>query len=609
MQDITRFVGAHLPFDRLDETALESLCRRAEISYHPAGEVIVGADSPCTELLVVRHGAVAIHSAEGDLIEKRAEGEMFGDPGLLSGHPERFEVRAEEDTLLYRFPQAACQTARTRSSRFDLFFSGTLANRVQDAVERQADAPQLSNQVRDWMSSPPHSVDADTTVRQAAARMTEQRVSSLLVMFPDDRPGIVTDRDLRTRVVATGLDTNQPVGDVATRELVTIGADATLLDATLVMSEHGVHHLPIFERGKPLGMLTATDLSHADDAQPVVFLKSIRRAATLEDLARIGRQRARLFCGLVREGLPAAHIGRLMTGITDAITQRAIVLATSDLGRPPMAFAWLAFGSQARQEQAFRTDQDNGLVLADIPEGPAVGWFAELAQRVCGTLDRAGIVKCPGEVMATNGKWRQPLSVWRQQFRSWIEEPEPKALMHASIFFDLRCIAGDIGLAEGLLEHVFERSSENKSFLRFMAQNALVNSPPLGFFRRFILEPDGEHSEGLNLKKRGVTPISAMVRVRALEHGVQSPGTLARIGELSERRPNAARDLANLGEAFELIEHFRMDHQAEQIAAGQPPTNFIDPDRMTSLSREHLRAAFEAVRTAQRVLSTRYLIG
>jgi CBS domain-containing protein len=298
----------------------------------------------------------------------------------------------------------------------------------------------------------------------------------------------------------------------------------------------------------------------------------------------------------------------MVTQITDAFTVRLLQLAEQDLGPPPQRYAWVVFGSQAREEQTAKTDQDNGLILERKTSDEEAAYFDKLARFVCDGLDRLGYVYCPGEIMAMNPKWRVPLARWKRHFDGWIDVPEPKSVMHSSIFFDMRCVHGSTELVDELLQYATRRAKDNRIFRRFMAANSLKHRPPIGFFRRFVQEDDGSHSEGLNLKHRGIVPITDLVRMRALEGGIREANTFRRIegavaaGVLNENDGNSLRD------ALKLIGRIRLVRQAEQMSAGEKPSNFVSPEELSPLMRRNLKAAFMQVQESQNALALRYQV-
>jgi CBS domain-containing protein len=300
----------------------------------------------------------------------------------------------------------------------------------------------------------------------------------------------------------------------------------------------------------------------------------------------------------------------MISSIAEAITIHLIQLAEQQLGPAPIAYCWLSFGSLARLEQTAQSDQDNGLLLSDEynPDIHAE-YFKKLAQFVCDGLDACGYEYCPGDIMATTEKWRQPLNIWKKYFDNWINKPEPKALMHASIFFDMRRISGDKTLINALREHMLTQSKSNRIFLAHLTGNALHHQPPLGFFRRFVLVNDGEHDKTLDLKHNGVVPIIDLARIYALAGGKTAVNTKVRLEHVAGAGEVSQQGAADLRDALELISIIRLRHQARLINAARPANNFIAPDELSNFERNHLKDAFEIVRTMQEALGQRFQAG
>jgi CBS domain-containing protein len=429
-----------------------------------------------------------------------------------------------------------------------------------------------------------------------------------LVMCGNELCGIVTDKDLRQRVLAEGLDPGQAIKEVMTVNPKSVSADADVDAALLLMMRRNYHHLPVLDEGRPLGLVTAGDILRAQSEHPLRIVRDIYKLNSIDELLELSQRLPLLFERMVSLGRDVEQIGRLVTLITDAFTIRLIQLSEEKLGAPPMAYAWVVFGSQARQEQTAKTDQDNGLVLERDANGDEAKYFSRLAEFVCEGLDQLGYVFCPGEVMALNVKWRVSLSRWKRHFDRWIDEPEPKSVMYCSIFFDIRCVFGDSKLVEDLQNYASTRAKENRIFRRFMAANVLTHRPPLGFFRRFVQEDDGSQSEGLNLKHRGIVPITDLVRMRALESGIQEANTFRRIELATESDAMNENDASSLRDALRLINRIRLNHQSAQMMAGEKPTNFVPIEDISPLLRRNLKAAFMLVDGAQKALALRYQV-
>jgi CBS domain-containing protein len=373
--------------------------------------------------------------------------------------------------------------------------------------------------------------------------------------------------------------------------------------------QHDFAHLPITSDGRLAGILTKTNLLRAHSRSAVYMIGEIHRYERVADMAHVVRQIPELLVALVEGGASAHKIGRIITSICDALTHRLIALAEARLGEPPVPYVWAACGSQGRQEQTGVSDQDNCLILGDSYDEAAHGaYFKEFATIISDGLNECGYYYCPGEMMATNKEWRQPLRQWQKYFRDWIDNPGPKAQMLASVMFDLRPIHGKRELFDSLQRETLEKARKNSIFIAHLLSNALTHTPPLGFFGTFSLE-GGEHRGTINLKLNGVVPVVDIARVYALEAAITEVNTHRRLEEGRSASVLSESGAADLLAAFEFIAMVRLRHQARQIRAGKKPDNYMAPDEISHLERDQLKKAFQVVKTIQAALSNARQIG
>lgn len=613
--EIRDFLAARPPFDCLTEAQLDALPRQVQIRYLRRGQDFPPADMRDSFLYVVRTGAVECRDTEGELTAKLGEGDLFTDACQLVSLGPAGDSKAVEDCLLYLLP---CETVRTLGREhppFARYLSDSLRERLKQAVSEtresfSTDLASLTLPVAGLLHREPVTVDGGTSIREAARRMTDEGVSSVVVLQDGRLAGLLTDRDIRGRCVAEGLDSSQPVTRVMTAAPQTITPDTLIIDAINLMSRLQVHHLPVVQQGRPLGMVTATDLTRHQSGNSAYLTADIARAESVDRLAEICARLPELQMQLAGAGANAQQIGDAVSAITDALTQRLIAMAEDELGPPPVPYVWLAGGSQARREQTSHSDQDNALLLADDYDATAHGdYYATLTQRVSDGLNACGFVYCPGNAMASNTQWRQPLAGWKKHFDTWINKPEPMALMLSSIFFDLRPVHGEAALFEQLQAHVLPQCKKNMIFIAHMTANALTHRPPLGFFRTFVLVHDGEHDDTLDLKHRGIVPITDIARVLALSAGIGAVNTRERLKACREAGA-LSRDMAdNLLDALEFIALLRIRHQAGQIRRGEQADNYVPPKALSELEREYLKDAFKVIRTMQETLAQRYQTG
>jgi len=608
LSEVVDFLKVHAPFDRLRPALLEDAARQIEIIYRRKGDVLLRIGQANAALAVIRRGAVEVHDADGRLVFQLAEGESYGLPSLLTGKPVRNRVTLIEDGLIYLLPVAEFRALCAADAGFDQFYVRTLEERLRGAAENPAGNAMLATAVGKLAGRAPVMIGPQASIREAAKLMSVHNVSSILIGDGEQMLGIVTDRDLRNRVLAVDRDPAAPVLEIMTADPASLDVGRPVFEAYLAMVNRGIHHLPLTQGGRPVGMITTRDLVSLQTQHPLYLVRQVYKQDSVAALQEVASRVPQMYALLLGSGASPEDVARMLSALTDAFTRRLLQLAQARLGPPPLAFAWICFGSQARSEQGPQTDQDNGLILAQMPDASAASYFEALALEVCDGLNACGYPWCSGDIMARNPAWRMSLEAWAACFRGWINTATSQALMHASVFFDQRLVAGDRGLFESLQAAVFEQAAAHPMFLAVLAKQAVGYEVPLGLFRRFVVAREGEHRDTLDLKAVGAMPLTDVLRVHALAAGIREPGCLQRIDALRQAGRLTPESAAELGAAFRLILRLRLEHQAEQLSAGQAPDNRINPDRLERRDRDALRDAFGVIRIAQTALGNEYAV-
>ncbi len=470
-----------------------------------------------------------------------------------------------------------------------------------------ADTSLLTQPVGSLLRRQPVHANVQQTAQQVAQLMQAQHVTSVLLMDEQRLCGIITDSDLRSRLVAQNLSAQTPVVQLATMAVQTVPDDVPLFKALMVMARHDIHHLPVMRRGEVVGVLNATSVAQWLSTTPVFLAGSIHRQPNVAGLIEATQAVPQLLARLAQNHASAHSMGHVITSITDAVTVRLLQLAEAQLGPPPVDYVWVAAGSQARSEQTAQTDQDNCMVLADTYRAAQHGaYFKALATQVCDGLHACGYVYCPGEMMAMNDTWRMPLSQWRQCFLHWIEQPDPKALMLTSVFFDMRAVYGPTDLLDALRQDVLRRARGNGIFLAHMVRNALTHTPPLGLWGRLQTARSGEHRGTIDLKHRGLVPIIDLARVYALAGQVDAVNTLERLSHGTEGGEVSVEGARDLVDTWTFLADVRIQHQKRQIERGEAPDNFLRPNELSNFERQHLKQAFATIDTLQEALGQRH---
>ena len=613
--DIRNHMTQYAPFDELPDELLDRIVASIEVVYFRAGTQIVELGQQALWLHYIRSGAVEIFRRSGELYSRVGEGEIFGQFGLLMHKKVRFPVKAIEDCLIYKIPAEVFQYLWEQDESFADFVEIEDRSRLRSAVSRREKSNELMTaKVTRLISREP--ISAPTTVRlQEAARiMTENGVSALLLMDETrDRPrlkGIITDRDLRTRAVTHALASETPISEIMTEGLITISARSFIFEAMLTMLHNNVHHLPVIDGDEVRGVVALSDIVKYESQSSLFLVSHIYQQKSVKGLKKVSQDVRDSFVRMVNEDANSHMIGSAMAGIGRSFSQKLLELGEEKLGPPPVPYCFMALGSMARDEQLVVTDQDNAMILDDsfIPEEHD-DYFLALAKFVSDGLAECGYTYCTGDIMATNPRWRQPLSVWKGYFTEWIDSPNAQTLLNSNIFFDLDGIHGQTDLAEQLKTLITEKASNSQRFLTLLARNALNRTPPLGFFRTFVLEEDGKHQKTFNLKRRGTAPLSDLIRVHALACGARSQNSFERLKDIAKTKLLVDDDAGNLRDALEFISIVRIRHQALAIEEGREPDNNVRPEDLSPFERSHLKDAFQVVSNAQKFLRFRYNAG
>ncbi|BAS25928.1 DUF294 nucleotidyltransferase-like domain-containing protein [Limnochorda pilosa] len=468
--------------------------------------------------------------------------------------------------------------------------------------------------VRELVRRPPVTCPRATRIAEAARLMQSRGVGSVVVVEEDGTPeGIVTDRDLRGKVVAAGLATDLPVARIMSRPLHTVAPEAPAVEALLEMLRRGIRHLPVVERqeGSPgrarlVGVVSTHDFLTFHQVQPLALQRQMEEQESLEALAALAPAVTNVVRTLLDDGVASADVARIVAQLNDTLVRRVLALTERTLAaegydQPPAPYCWLALGSEGRMEQVLRTDQDNALVYEprpDIPDWATARYFERLAEKAVEGLARCGFPPCPAGVMATNARWRQPMKSWRGYFSDWIRNATNADLLSASVFFDLRPVWGEAPLATELWAHVTGEVAQWRSFLRHMAWAAVRFGPPLGPFGRIVVPRRGPGRGTLDVKLQGLLPLVSGLRVHALDLALTQTNTLERLRAASAEGRFSPPQVEELDAAYGVFMRLRLRQQLDDTAQGRLPSNRV---ALASINRAERAALVEGLRAVRRL--------
>ena len=563
----------HAPFDRMDGGSLRFLASRVALGYHARGSVIVASGgAPADRLHIVKQGQVigrANESGEPAADVVRGQGECFPVGALIGRRPAVYEYVAETDVFCWELPAEDFHALVGRSNVFHAFCTNQLAELLERAhrahrahsSETLADEAGMLAPLRSLQLRPAVSCAPETPVREVLKTMRARRIGSMVVAGADAVPlGILTTVDVLERIAEPQASVELPVSALMTPRPVALEEDATLADAAIVMARRGIRHVIVTRDGKLTGVVAERDLFAHQHISLRHTAERIQLADSASELAHAAADIRRLVHDLFARGVASEQLTEIASALNDALTHRLIDLA-SGAHAVQGRWCWMALGSEGRMEQTFVTDQDNALIFADADKEKLLSFAGEVNR----ALDDAGFPLCKGDIMARNPRWCLSAEEWRGVFDGWIRSPQPEALLHASIFFDFRPLAGEARLAGDLREGVLAQTKANRSFLRALTENALRSRPPLGLLHDFS-------TDTLDLKASGTRPFVDAARILALADGIAETSTARRL---------RAKGEASAVEAFHFILGLRLRHG-----------NVLRVGELTTLERRVLKEAF-----------------
>ena len=615
MGDIAGFLGSFPPFNAVGADDLDRVAAVTQTEVIPRGKTIFSQGAgPVEYLWVVRSGSVEIIH-DGRVLDLLGPGELFGHASMISGLPTGFEARAAEDTVCYRIPADVMHPLLARPDVLR-FIARSIVDRAVTAAPADPRSDPVQSPVATLIRTSPLVCQGSEPIREAAKRMTDQGASAVLVPHGGTF-GIVTDRDLRSRVIAAGLSPDAPVSAIMTEPAYTVTADRLGGDVLLDMLERNVHHIPVLSAaGEVLGVVDDGDLVAAEGRKPLLLRRAIALAESPADLAAVAAGLNPTIIALHDARVAAEHVAAVRSVVLDALTRRLVELAVRDAGDPPVPFTWFALGSLARREAVPSSDVDSALAWDDeSPEasgrepGQVAGYLGRVAQAVDEGLRACGMSPDAHGASAANPLFARSLASWHRAARSLSEDPtQEKALILVSVITDSRPVWSTRESVDGGLWEM-RPYPDHPYLLRLLARFALSFRPPTGFLRDFVVEHSGERRGQLDIKHGGMIPIVDLARWAGMAAGIASASTLERLRAAEAAGTMESAEARTLMEAFGFIFSLRLDHQVEQLRRGQPPDDFIDPKTLNPLARSYLREAFRAVASVQANLAAELSLG
>ncbi len=606
------------PFETLSREELDVLMEDIVLEYYPKGVRILTQDGPPSQYLrFIKKGAVKVYlvsnNGEEIVIDYRSEGEQFGLVSVISGDRSRANIVAVEDTICYLISKekitALFQSNPAVNEHFMRSFFINFIDKTHDETRRryvgfgESERRLFTTTLGSIVGRKPVTAGEDVTIQQAAALMSENRVSSVILLEAAGAPvGIITDRDLRDKVVATGVEIKTPASAIMSSPLIKLDADGFCFEALLSMMRYKIHHLLVMEKGKFMGVVTNHDFMVLQGSSPTVIAKEIERATSGEELAALAPKLYKAVTALVFEGAKATNIAGLITEIAEKMVIKGFELSEAALGEPPIPYTVFLYGGSGRRELTLTLNIRLAIIHEDTNNTKVLGAAEQYFGLLTASVNKIMSKLCPAcrEGVLSAGHIKS-LTGWKDLFDSWKHEvrglPEPQ-------FFDMRHIKGNEDMVEALKDHLMTLTSAMEEIMDLLAAVTVANRPPLGFFRRFVVEKSGEHRNEFDLTLKGLRPIVDAVRVFALEKGFRETSTIKRLQLLRDRYGFAyAEDMI---QALNYLDSLLIHHQLDLIERGLEPDTFVNPEKLTNMEKNTLREIFHLTATVYDILEKSY---
>jgi len=626
---IADFLSNFPPFSLLENSELDLIAGEVKVMYFEQGETVFAKEENVhAYFYIVQKGAVDLQrlddNQEPETIDKCDEGDIFGLRPLFAKENYQINAITDEESVIYAIPLNIFKPYAVSNPQVGDFLMESFASNTRNPYSNEhrgklvTDNEDISFKKEALFELQPIpiikkivTVSPDTSIKKSAMLMSSKKVGSVIVVEEKKPVGIVTDVDLRELVATGKISIENSVQEVMNSPVICYSKNLTIAQAHLTMMKHNINHICITKDGTPntkvKGIISEHDIIVSQANNPAVLMKAINRASSTKKLKRIRNKIMVLLSGYLKSNIPLSHISNIIFELNDATIKRTIKRCIEKMDAPlPVQFAWMSLGSQGRKEQLLHTDQDNALVFEDVSEEKLEetrAYFLKLVTKVTKRLNIIGYEFCPAEMMARNPKYCLSVSEWKEQFSNWVTTSGNDEILLCQIFFDFDISYGNIKLTNSISDHIFEILKGNRNFLNRLAAQALRNPSPLGFFRQFLVEHDGEKKDLFDIKKRGIMPLTDAGRLLILEHGVKNiSNTSERFEKLAQLDPNNKEIYLACAYSSRALIKFRTKQGIKHKDNGR----FINLGDLGKEEKIKLKRCFKTIKEIQELIKVRF---
>ncbi len=627
---IADFLHQYPPFSLLGKEELLVISEQVKVIYLDKGKTIFKeGEKGHSWFYVVKEGAVALEKTQDhktEPVDKCDEGDIFGLRPLFAKEDYLLNAKTDEESILYGIPIDIFKPLAEKNSNVGDFLMQSFASNTRNPYSKE-DKGKLVSTVDSRLKKTTNlfefqpapitrkviTLPPSATIKKAAELMSAKRLGSIVMVQNENPVGIITDEDFRDLIAKGGFKENMQVSEIMSSPVICYPKNITIAQAQITMMKHRINHICITEDGTPntpvTGILSEHNIMLSEGNNPSILMKAIQRSNSTNELKKIRNKVTLLLRGYLENNIPLTHISKIIFELNDASIKRIIERCIKKMPKdPPVEFAWLSLGSQGRKEQLLQTDQDNAIIFEEVTAGKIEAvraYFLELSKKINKRLSIIGYEYCPVETMAKNPAWCRSINEWKEQTAKWIRDRGNDEILLSSIFFDYDISYGDVRLSNALSNYIFKITRDNKLFLLALATSALRNPSPLGFFRQFLVEQNGENKDFFDIKKRAITPLTDAGRLLILSHEVKNlSNTAERFEKLAQLEPNNRELYLSCSYTSKALLKFRTKQGLKHRNGGR----FIKLEDLNKEEKMKLKRCFKSIKEVQELIKYRFEI-
>jgi CBS domain-containing protein len=610
-EESINFLRKTPPFQFLDEPAIRNIAGHLSLEFFPKNTFILTQDGPPSDSLrIIKKGGVKVSLSNDDelVIDYKSEGDCFGYVSLISGDKSRTNVQAVEDTLCYQIPkEVILQIINTEPVFGEYFMKSFFTNFIdktykemhsRNTLFKEGEKLLYTTPVKEIVAGDAVTSPLEISIKEASGIMSRYNISSLVLTGGGDAPvGIITDKDLREKVVAAGLDPLSPVREIMSSGLVTVSSKSTCFDALSTMIRHNIHHLVITEENELVGVVTNHDFMLLQGTSPLSILKNIDRQKSAEDLIPIRKSINKTLAILFKEGVRASHILRIITELHDRLIMKLIDLSIDEIGSSHCPFAFFVYGSEGRREETFKTvfhcaivydDEKTDCDKTDINE-----YCQNLIQHLQDTFRKCDLPLFDTMPLGEGVTIYGDISEWETKVITALRSRNNEFVISAKKMLDSRAVYGNEFIVEALKDRIYKYMCDNEMHSSILQDDPSKQTSKMGFFKKFFVDERGEQLETLDIKQKGTSHIVESLRAMAIRSNIHETSTIERLNILSQRGL-ISRDLKNnIHSAFEFMLYLLLQSQLIKKETNKEIDNFIEPENLSLLEKKTLKEVFQ----------------